>query len=102
MKTKQVLMKMLGESPTIKTINFLLNGRDFDYSISDIAEGAGISRMTSYEVIGQLQKKGVVIKTRKQGVSLLYKINLKSRDVEVLFEMYKKLLKNNLKKLKSK
>lgn len=100
MKQRLVLPRILGESPTIKVINFLLNGREFDYSISDIAEGSEIARMTAYEVVKDLIRSGLVKKTRKQGVSPLYKINMKSRDVKVLFEAYKKLLRRNLKKLK--
>ena len=99
MNQKMVLSKILGESPTIKVINFLLNGREFDYSISDISEGSEIARMTTYDVVKDLRKKGLIKKTRKQGVSPLYKINLESEEVKVLFEAYKKLLKSNLKKL---
>ena len=100
MRQKMVLSKLFGESPKIKVVNFLLNGREFDYSISDISEGSEIARMTAYDVVKDLVKKRFVKKTRKQGVSPLYKINMESEEVKILFEAYRKLLKKNLKELK--
>lgn len=80
------------ESPTLRAITFLLNGREYDYSMTDIAEGAEMARITAYAIIDKLLKGRLVMQTRKQGISKLYKINMKAEEIKKFFEIYKKIL----------
>ena len=42
--------KALGDTPKIRVLEFLIEGRELDYAISDIAEGAEIGRTTLYVI----------------------------------------------------
>ena len=48
MKTK--LVQVFDNTPKIKVLEFLIEGRELDYSVSDIAEGAGIGRTTLFRI----------------------------------------------------
>lgn len=38
------LIQVLDNTPKIKVLEFLIEGRELDYSVFDIAEGTGIGR----------------------------------------------------------
>ena len=59
----------LGDSPKIRVLEFLIEGRELDYSISDIAEGAEIGRTTLFRAFDDLLKAGVIVPTRQIGKS---------------------------------
>jgi len=86
---------IFGDSPQTKILDFLADHPDFDYSISEIAKNAQVSRPTVYKIKDVLLKKGVIIQTREQGGSPLYKLNIENKIVQVIlkfdFEIAKKL-----------
>ena len=79
---KTLFIKFLGDSPKIRVLDMLITGRELDYSISDIAEQAGIGRATFYRMLDELLKNKIIIPTRKFGNIQLYKINLKNEFVK--------------------
>ena len=86
---------IFGDSPQTKILDFLADHPDFDYSISEIAKQAQVSRPTVYKIKDILLKKGLIIKTREQGNSPLYKLNLDNKLVKVIlkfdFEIAKRI-----------
>ena len=42
--------ELLGDNPKIRVLEYLLEGRELDHAISDIAEGAGINRVTLFRM----------------------------------------------------
>lgn len=87
-----LFIKFLGDSPKIRVLDMLITGRELDYSISDIANEAGISRSTFYGMINQMLRDKVIVKTRKFGMMQLYKLNLKNKHVKSLVKLYDNLL----------
>ena len=88
MKTK--FNNFFGNSLKIKVIEFLIEGRELDYSISDIAEGAGIGRTTLFRIWNDFVESGIVKNTRNIGNAKLYKLNLANpfaRKMADLFDM---------------
>ena len=85
---KTLFVKFLGDSPKIRVMDMLITGRELDYSISDIAEQAGIGRATFYRMLDELLKNKIIISTRKFGNIQLYKINLKNEFVKGLVKLY--------------
>ena len=57
---KTLFVKFLGDSPKIKVMDMLITGRELDYSISDIAEQAGIGRATFYRMMDELLKNKII------------------------------------------
>jgi len=80
--------KALGDTPKIRVLEFLIEGRELDYSISDIAEGAEIGRTTLFRIWEDLIKTQMITPTRQIGNAKLYKLNLKSIFAKKLTEIF--------------
>ena len=87
MKRKSSRNKALQNGPlesifpgsTSKILDFLATFKDWDYSVSDIAKNSGISFKTALNEIKNLEKQGVVSRTRTVGKAIMFKLNLKSK-----------------------
>ncbi len=65
----------LGDTTQIRVLEFLIEARELDYNISDIAEGAEIGRTTLFRIFGDLLKNEIIIPTRVIGNAKLFKLN---------------------------
>ncbi len=87
MSNKSVFIETFGESPLIKVMDFFLMYPDFDYSKSQVAKEAKISRITIEKIWDELIKKEIIIKTRESGNATLYKMNTKNPKVKILMKL---------------
>ena len=81
-----VLAEIIGDSPIVRTLDFLLVFDDYDYSKTQLAREVAISRITMEKVVDQLVKKGFVVKTRRIGRAELYRLNKKNPYIKELAE----------------
>ncbi len=86
--------KALGDTPKIRVLEFLIEGRELDYSISDIAEGANIGRTTLFRIFEDLLETKVIVFTRQIGNAQLYKLNIKNPLVKKLVEIFDEVIFN--------
>ena len=93
-----LFIEFMGDSPTIKVIDYLLTERDMDFSISDIARNSNISRATLYRIWNNLIKYEIVLQTRQIGLSKLFKLNKSNPKIRRLIEIDDMLIKEDLKK----
>lgn len=91
-------IRLLGNSPTIKVLDFLLTFSDFDYSKKEIAENSGISYNT-LNAIWQYLTANILVKTRRIGKQDMYKLDFKKEEVKELSKFYNSLLLNALNKM---
>ena len=84
--------KALGDTPKIRVLEFLIEGRELDYSISDIAEGAEIGRTTLFRIWNDLQKTGIIKHTRIIGNARLYKLNKENLFVKKMIELFDEII----------
>ena len=84
--------KTLGNGPKIRVLEFLIEGRELDYSISDIAEGAEIGRTTLFRIWGDLIKTKIINPTRNIGNAKLYKLNTTNVFVKKLVEIFDEII----------
>ena len=84
--------KALGDTPKIRVLEFLIEGRELDYSISDIAEGAEIGRTTLFRIWEDLIKTQMITPTRQIGNAKLYKINLNNIFAKKLTEIFDSII----------
>ena len=91
--------KYLGDTPKIRVLEFLIEGRELDYSISDIAEGSQIGRTTLFRIFEDLLKSEVIKFTRQIGNAKLFKLNTKNLWVQELIKMDKIITKLETAKL---
>ena len=84
---------IFGESPIVKVIDFFMDNREFDYSMTDIAKNSDIGWSTLHGFWKDMVKLGVVTKTRRIGRAELYKLNAASPVVKKLIELDKDISK---------
>src|SRR3989338_6372061 len=95
-----IFTKAVGNTPKIKVLEFLIEGRELDYSISDIAEGAGIGRTTLFRIWDDFVQLGLVRHTRDIGNAKLYRLNTENAFVMKMVEMFDELVVEPLNKKK--
>lgn len=76
-----VLVEFLGDHPLVRIVDFLLENRLFDYSKKQIAEGAGIGKVTLFKYWDKIEAMGLVKVSRKFGKTSLYKLNAQNKVV---------------------
>ncbi len=87
MAEKSSFRLVFGDAPIVKVLDFLIGNQEFDYSLTDIAKGAEIAWSTLHECWPELERIGVIKKTRRIGRAELYKLNLENPLVKKLVEL---------------
>lgn len=92
MKETTIFREALGDSPVIRVLDFLIEGRGLDYSLTDIADNANIGWTTLHRIWDNLLKLEMVKPTRKIGRAKLFKLNEENLAVKELIKVYDTLL----------
>jgi|SRR3989344_6963571 len=101
---KSIFVEYFGSSPYVKVLDFLMQGQEFDYGMTEVARGAGVGWSAFTRIWGELLNKQIIVPTRTIGNAKLFKLNKKNPFVTKLikfdWELTKleteKLLKKNL------
>lgn len=83
---------LFGDTPKIRVLEYLLEGRELDHSLGDIAEGAGINRVTLFRMWNEMEKARIITYTRNIGNAKLYKLNLQNPYVMILVDLFDKII----------
>jgi hypothetical protein len=75
MEQESTFVETLGNYPLIRLYDFLIESRDLDYPVTEIARNANIHFQTFQKIWPALVKNNVVIATRKLHGRMLYKLN---------------------------
>ena len=97
MKEESIFLAYVGDSPRMRILQYLIEGRDFDYTLTDMLN-SGVSWGTLNTLVPKLAAFGIVIKTRKIGRATLYKINQQNIGVQRLIALYDALVMQALEK----
>lgn len=87
-----IFRQALGNSPVIRVLDFLIESRGLDYSLSDIAENANIGWTTLHRIWDNLLRLKMVIHTREIGRAKLFKLNEENPAIKELIKVYDTLL----------
>ena len=98
MADDSLFLDYVGDTPRMRILQYLIEGCDFDYTLTDLLN-AGVSWGTLNTLVPKLLELGIVIKTRKIGRATLYKINQNNVAVVQLVELYNNLLFEKLNQL---
>ena len=93
--TESIFLEYVGDSPRMRIFQHLIEGRDFDYTLTDLLH-AGVSWGTLNALVPKLAQLGIVVKTRKIGRATLYKINQKSAVAKLFITLYDNLIRKQL------
>lgn len=96
MEETSLFIEFMGDSPTIRILDYLLTERDLDFSITDMARNAGIGRTTLYRIWHNLTRNKIIIPTRVIGKAKLYKLNKENFKIKKLMEIDDRLIVEEL------
>lgn len=72
------MVKLFGDRPVHRVLDFFRVYCFWDYSLKDIAKEAKVSHRTLQYIIPRLEKLGMVVYTRTEGKAKLYKFDTKN------------------------
>ena len=98
MKERSLFIEFMGDSPTVRIFDYLITEGELDFSITDMAENAGVGRSTLYRIWDGLIENNIIIHTRDIGKAKLFKLNAKDQRIKKLIEIYDMLVLDELKK----
>lgn len=87
----------LGDTPKIRVLEFLIEGRELDYSITDIAEGSEIGRTTLFRIWNDLIECKIIVPTRQIGNAKLFRLNKGNAFVRKMVELFDEVIVNKKK-----
>ncbi len=102
MKDKSIFAEFFGDYPVVRVIDFLITFRHFDYNRKEIARNSSVSWNTLNKIWNGLEKKKIVVKTRRVGKSQMYKLNAENPVVQNLLALDKKLMLESMDEIKKK
>jgi len=80
------LVRLFGTPARTRILSVFVDEREFDLTITEVAEQAGVARSTVYEHIDDLVALGVIAETRQTGSSTRYRL---SRDDPIAEHLYR-------------
>ena len=98
MTEKSLLLNLTGDMPLFKIIDFLLDNKGMDFSKTEIAEGAEISRASLFNYWNELERHGIIKVTRSFGKTKLYTLNSKNPVTQKIIELEKTLIAETIDK----
>ena len=90
---RSVFVEYFGGSPYIKVLDFLIQGQDFDYGMTEVARGAEVGWSAFSSVWSKLIEKEIVIMTRMIGNAKMFRLNRDNVFVEKLLKLDLELTK---------
>lgn len=81
-----LLLKLTGDVPFFKIIDFLLENKGMDFSKSDIAKGAELSRASLFKYWSEIEQHQIVKVTKSFSKTKLYTLNVKNPVAQKLIE----------------
>ena len=87
MEEKSSFVEYFGDYPLIRVLDFLILGKDMDYSMTEICKNSEVGWTAFSDIWPKLIEKEAVVFTRKIGNAKLYKINIKNQWVKELIKM---------------
>ena len=108
MKEESIFLEFVGDSPTTRLIQFLVEGREMDYTMTDMTN-AGISWTTLHRIFPKMIESGIVKQTRTVGRAKLFRLNKENLAVQklvalfdsLIFQEIERVAKENLVEVKS-
>jgi len=81
-----ILTKIFPTPSSPRILDFFLDHRDLDYSISEIAEKSSLSIRTIVRELPKLESVGLISRNRKIGKAVLFRLNTELKAIELLSE----------------
>ncbi len=90
---QSVFVEYLGGSPYVKVLDFMIQGQEFDYGMTEVARGAEVGWSAFTAIWKKLFDKQIIIPTRTIGNAKLFKLNRNNFFVKKLIKFDTELTK---------
>ncbi len=101
MKEESIFLDVVGDSPRMRILQYFIEGRDFDYTLTDLLN-SGVSWGTLHTEFPKLLEHGIIVKVREVGRAKLYKINKENSTAKKMIDLYDSLIQKELESFKPK
>lgn len=91
-------LEFVGDTPINRLLDFLITGRDFDYTLTNLANKSGVSWSTLHRIFPHFVKNEIVKLTREVGRARLYRINADNIIVTKFIALYDTIIIKELEK----
>lgn len=81
-------LKIFGDTPILRVMDFLTVHEEFDYSMTDIANMSGLGYSTLKLFWPNLESSNIVIMTREIGKAKMYRLNYNNTAVKKFKDFY--------------
>lgn len=88
MENKTAFLRIFGDSPVLRVLDFLAVNEEFDYSMTDIARLSGVGYSTLKLFWNTLEGSRIIANTRIVGKAKMYKLDLSNPIVKKFREFY--------------
>ena len=96
---ESIFTEYFGKTPFIKILDFLILGKDFDYPLTEIADGARVGWTAFSKAWKVFVEKSIVKHTRDIGKARLHKLNTENPVVKKLIRIHWEIIKAETEKL---
>lgn len=86
-ENKSIFIEYFGNSPYIKVLDFLIQGQEFDYSMTEVTRGAEVGWSAFTRIWKHLLEKNMIIQTRTIGNAKLFKLNEENPAIQKLIKL---------------
>jgi len=91
-KESFVFDKVAKGNPAMRIMDFLIQNKDKDFTITEISEGSEVGRTTIWNgLLEHLSDEGLIIKTRNVGNAKMYRLNKEDEKVRALISLHNSL-----------
>ena len=98
MTEQTAFLKVMGDAPINKVLDFMIVFSSFDYSLTDIAKNSGVAYSTLMLFWKKLEKHKIVTFTRKVGKAKMYILNKENPAVKQMIRLHKTICKQEVRK----
>ncbi len=98
MAEESIFVEYFGDTPLVRIMNFLILGKDFDYSMTEIAEGAGVGWTSFIRAWKTLLENKAVVHTRDIGKAKLFKLNTNDPTIKKIVKLHWEVIKEETNK----
>ena len=96
MEAENSFLDLMGDYPLTRLFDFLLTFDEFDYSLTEIAENAGVGYSTLQLLWPKIEQQQLVVCTRKVGKSNMFMLNTKNPIVQELMKLQWEIAKSEM------
>ncbi len=86
MEEESIFVEYFGSSPYVKVLDFLIQGQEFDYSMTEVARGSCVGWSAFTKIWSKLLDKHIILATREIGNAKLFKLNKQNPFVQRLIK----------------